>query len=187
MKFSPYNVWQHYQSQLSDKGTKKLGVLWPSCRLPQSSLGLQSLSMILCPHPYQHQKELDKATTSWLVFFCCCCSVAKLCPILCDPMDRIRPGFCVLHYLPEFPSNSCPLSWWCHPTISSSVALFSSCPQPFTASGSFPMSRLFGLGGQSIGASASASVPPVNIQSGLPLGSTGWFPYYPRVFSSTTV
>ena len=46
MKFSPYNVWQHYQSQLSDKGTKKLGVLWPSCRLPQSSLGLQSLSMI---------------------------------------------------------------------------------------------------------------------------------------------
>ena len=61
-------------------------------------------------------------------------------------------------------SNSCPLSQWCHPTISSSVVPFSSCPQSFPASGSFLMSQLFASGGQSIGASASASVLPMNIQ-----------------------
>ena len=65
---------------------------------------------------------------------------------------------------PRVCSNSCPLNQWCHPTISSSVAPFSSCPQSFPASGSFPMSWLFSSGGQSIGASASASVLPVNIQ-----------------------
>ena len=58
--------------------------------------------------------------------------------------------------------NSCPLSWWCHPTISSSVVPFSSCPQALPASGSFPVSWLFASGGQSIGASASASVLPMN-------------------------
>ena len=86
-------------------------------------------------------------------------------------------------------SNSCPLSRWCHPTISSSVVPFSSCPQSFPASGSFPMSQLFLSGGQSIG--ASASVLPMNIQgwfhSGLPglisLLSKG----LSRVFSSTTI
>ena len=61
-------------------------------------------------------------------------------------------------------SDSCPLSWWCHPTISSSVVPFSSCPQSFPASGSFSMSQLFTSGGQSIGVSASASVLPKNIQ-----------------------
>ena len=70
-------------------------------------------------------------------------------------------------------SDSCPLSRWSHPTISSSVATFSSCPQSFPASGSFPMSRLFAPGGQSMGASPSASVFPVNIQGWLPLGLTG--------------
>ena len=55
----------------------------------------------------------------------CCCSVTKLCPTLCDPMDCSTPGFPVLHYLPEFASNSYPLSRWCHPTISSSVTPFS--------------------------------------------------------------
>ena len=71
-------------------------------------------------------------------------------------------------------SNSCPSSWWCHPTILSSVVPFSSCPQSFPASGSFPMSRLFASGGQSIGVSASASVLPMNIQDWFPLGWTGW-------------
>ena len=70
-------------------------------------------------------------------------------------------------------SNSCPLSWWCHPTISSSVIPFSSCLQSFSASGSFPMSQLFISGGQSTGASASASVLPMNIQDWFPLGLTG--------------
>jgi len=70
--------------------------------------------------------------------------------------------------------NSCPLSWWCHPTISSSVIPFSSCPQSFPASWSFLTSQFFTSGDQSIGVSASASVLPVNIQDWLPLGWTGW-------------
>ena len=75
---------------------------------------------------------------------------------------------------PRVDWNSCPLSRWCHPTISSSVVPFSSCPQSFPASGSFPMSQLFTSGGQSIGVSASASVLPMNIQDWFPLGWTGW-------------
>ena len=71
-------------------------------------------------------------------------------------------------------SNSCPLSQWCHPTISSSVVPSSSCPQSFPASGSFPTSQLFAWGGQSIGVSASASVLPMNTQDWSPLGWTGW-------------
>ena len=75
---------------------------------------------------------------------------------------------------PRVYSNSCPSSRGCHPTISSSVVLFSSHLQSFPASGSFPMSQLFASGGQSIGASASASVLPMNIQDRFPLGWTGW-------------
>ena len=71
-------------------------------------------------------------------------------------------------------SNSCPLNWWCHPTISSSVIPFSSHLQSFPASGSFPMSQLFTSGGQSIGVSASTSVLPMNTQDWFPLGWTGW-------------
>ena len=80
------------------------------------------------------------------------------------PWPSLSPGVC---------SNSCPLSQWCHPTISSSVVPFSSCPQSFPASGSFPVSQLFASGGQSTGASASASVLPVNIQGWFPLGPSG--------------
>ena len=69
-------------------------------------------------------------------------------------------------------SNSCSVTWWCHPTISSSVSPFSSCLQSFSASGSFPMSQLFASGGQSIGASASVSILPMNIQGWLRLGLT---------------
>ena len=76
------------------------------------------------------------------------------------PHPSSTPGAC---------SNSCPSSQWCHPTISSSVAPFSSCLQPFPASESFPKSQFFTSGGQSIGASASASVLPLNIQDWLPL------------------
>ena len=74
---------------------------------------------------------------------------------------------------PRVCSNSCPLSWWWHPTFSSSVIPFSSCLQSFPALGSFPVSWLFASGGQSIGASASASVLPINIQGLFPLGLTG--------------
>ena len=70
--------------------------------------------------------------------------------------------------------NSCPLSRWCHPAISSSVVPFSPCPQSFPASRSFQISQLFASGGQSIGVSASASVLPMNTQDWSPLGWTGW-------------
>ena len=88
-------------------------------------------------------------------------------------------------------SNSCPLSWWCHPTVSSSVLPFSSRLQSFQASGSFQMSQLFASGGQSIGVSASALVLPMNIQDPFPLGWTGWISLLckglSRIFSNTTV
>ena len=98
------------------------------------------------------------------------------------PCPSLSPGVC---------SNSYPLSRWCHPNISSYVALFSSCLWSFPASGSFPVSRFFASGGQSIGASASASVLPMNIQGWFPLGLTGLISLLSkglsRVFSSTIV
>ena len=103
----------------------------------------------------------------------------------------------VQHARPPCPSptprvhpNPYPLSWWCHPTISSSVVPFS-CPQSFLASGSFQMSQLFVSGGQSIGVSASTSVLPVNTQDWSPLWWTSWISSqskgFSRVFSNTTV
>ena len=92
---------------------------------------------------------------------------------------------------PAVYSNSCPSSQWCHPGISSSVVPFSSCPQCFPASGSFPVSQLFAWGGQSIGVSASTSALPMNTQDWFPLGGTGWISLQSkglsRVFSNTTV
>ena len=88
-------------------------------------------------------------------------------------------------------SNSTPLRWWCHPTISSFVVLFSFCLQSFPALGSFQMSQFFASGGQSIEASASASVLPMNIQDWFPLGWTGWISlqskWFSRVFFNTTI
>ena len=98
------------------------------------------------------------------------------------PCVSPSPGVC---------STSCPLSWWCHPTISSSVVPFSFSPQSFPGSESFPMSQFFTSGGQSIGVSASASVLPMNIQDWFPLGGSGWISLQSkglsRVFSNTTV
>ena len=92
---------------------------------------------------------------------------------------------------PRVYSNSSSLSWWCHPTIASSVVPFSSCLQSFPASGSFPMSQLFTWGGQSIGVSVSASVLPMNTQNWSPLEWTGWISLQSkglsRIFSNTTV
>ena len=111
---------------------------------------------------------------------------------LCDPMDCSTPGL-----PPPLPSrvcsSSCPLSQWCHPTISSSVTLppFSSCPQFFTTWESFLMSQLFVSGSQNIGASASVSVLPMNIKDWFPLGWTGLISLQSkgpsRAFSSTTI
>ena len=92
---------------------------------------------------------------------------------------------------PRVHPNSCPLSWWCHPIISSSVVLFSSCPQFLPASGSFPMSQFFASGGQSTGISASTSVLPMNTHDWSPWGWTSWISLQSkglsRVFSNTTV
>ena len=117
-------------------------------------------------------------TIGWIVFFAslviglisCFYSFAKLCLTLWDPMNYSTPGFPDLHYGPGVCLNSCSLSRWCFPTISSSVAFFS-CLQSFPASGSFLVSRLFASGSQSIG--ASASVLPINIQGWFLLGLTG--------------
>ena len=102
------------------------------------------------------------------------------------------------HARPSCPSptpraylNSCPLSWWCHPTVSSFVIPFSSLLQSFPASGSFQMSQLFASGGQSIGVSASISVFPMKIQDWLPLEWTGWISLQSKglssVFSNTII
>ena len=129
--------------------------------------------------------------SSMLLCVCVCfqfSSVAQPCPIL-------RPHW-LQHTRPPCPSptprvysNSCPLSQWCHPTISSSVVSFSSCPQSSPASGSFQMSQLFTWGGQSIRVSASASVLPMNIQDWFLLEWTGWISLLSkglsRVFSNT--
>ena len=92
---------------------------------------------------------------------------------------------------PRVYSNSCPLSWWCHPTVSSFVIPFSSCLQSFPASESLQMSQFFASGGQSVGVSASISVLPMNIQDWFPLGWTGWISLKSKglsiVFSNTTV
>ena len=104
-------------------------------------------------------------------------SVQFSCSVVFDSSQPHGPQ----HARPPCPSptpgvhpNPCPLSRWCHPTISSSVIPFFSCPQSFPASGSFQMSQLFTSGGQSIGVSASVSVLPMNIQDWFPSGWTGW-------------
>ena len=138
-------------------------------------------------------------TNRWLdgedvVYTCSACSVQfssvpQSCTYLCYPMDcstppcpSPTPGAC---------SHSCPLSRWCHPTISSSVVPFSCCLQSFLASGSFLLSQPFASDGQNIRVSASTSVLPMNTQDWSPLGWTGWIflqsKGLSRVFYNTTV
>ena len=127
-------------------------------------------------------KPLELSLGTWFS------SVTQLCLTLYDPRDCSMPGLPVHHQLAEF-AHLCPSSWWCHPTISSSVIHFSSCLQSFPASGSFQMSQPFPLGGQSIGASTSASVIPMIIQDWFPFGWTGLISLQSkgsRVFSNTT-
>ena len=117
-------------------------------------------------------------------------SVAQLCPTLRPhELQHTRPP--CLSPTPGVYSSPSPSNWWCHPTVSSSVILFSSCPQSLPASGSFPVSQRFAWGGQSTRVSASASVLPMNTQGWSPLGWTGWISLQSkglsRVFSNTTV
>ena len=134
------------------------------------------------------KKQLLNELNEWLS------SIQFSCSVVSDSMQPHEPQ----HARPPCPSptagvypNPCPLSQWCHPTISSSVIPFSSCPQSFPASGSFQMSQLFASGGPSIGVSASTSVLPMNKQDWSPLGWTGWISLQSkglsRVFSNTTV
>ena len=122
---------------------------------------------------------------------CYCCSVAQSCLTLLRPYELQQARLPCPSQSPGACSNSCPSSRRCHPTISSSVVPFSSCLQSFPASGSFPVSWVFTSSGQSIGASASASVLPMNSQDWSPLGWTGWISLQSkglsRVFSNTTV
>ena len=116
-------------------------------------------------------------------------SVSQLCPTLRPHgLQHARPP--CPSQTPRAYSNSCPPSWWCHPTISSSVIPFSSL-QSLPTSGSFPRSQFFASGGQSIGVSASASVLPMNIQDWFPLEWIDWISLQSkglsRVFSNTTV
>ena len=124
----------------------------------------------------------------WIYSGLCVSSVTQSCPIFCDPMDCSTPGFPVHHQLLELAQTHVH---WVSDAIQSSHSLssFSSCLQSFPASGPFPMSQLFALGGQSIG--ASASVLPMNIQDWFSLGLTGLISLQSkglsRIFSNTTV
>ena len=160
-----------------------LGILFWSLKHPNRMLAGFRNKENLCQ---KSQKMYEK---KWLPVICrlCCCSVAK---VISDsfpphglqlarcPCPSPSPGIC---------SNSSPLSQWCYLIISSCVVLFSSCPQSFLASGSFQMNRLFPSGGQSIGASAWASVLPMNVQGWFLLDWLVWSPCCPRVFSSTII
>ena len=147
---------------LPDSGIKSGFPAWQADSLLLSCQGRLPVKRYLfslqkSPGSLTHNKDLIKSNS-------CCCSVTQSCPTLCNPMDtRLpcpsqSPGAC---------SNSCPLSQWCHPTITSSAVPFFSCPQCFPALGPFLMSRPFASGGQSIGASALALVLPMNEYSGL--------------------
>ena len=136
--------------------------------------------MSSCPYFSAHQRE------GIIVQFSCLVVSDSFWP---DGLQHERPPCPSL--TPRVYSNSCPLSSWCHPTISSSVIPFSSHLQSFPALGSFPMSQVFTSGGKNIGVSASTSVLPMNIQDWFPLGWTGWLSLQSkglsRVFSNTTV
>ena len=152
------------------------------------------MALQMCSHYFNFSQPLSAFKTQIKPhILCCCCLVGKSCASLCElithglqharlPCPSPSPGVW---------SNSCPLSQWCHPTISSSVIPFS-CLRSFQATRSFLMSQFFASGGQKIGVSASASVLPMNIQDWFPSGLTGLISLqskglFSRVFSSTTV
>ena len=142
---------------------------------------------------WKNETKLDKWSWRlylWIWRLCCCCSVTKLCPTLCDPMGCSMPGLPVLHGLSEFAQTHVH---WVGDAIQPSHHLSSSSPAfNFPQhQGLFSVSQFFASGGQSIGASASASVLPMNIQDWFPLGLTGLISLQStgisKVFSNTTV
>ena len=144
-----YHNWM-YQTETEpweQKRLRKLHSLPP--RPPPPTLSLSSVS-VSHMHTYTQSHQFS--------------SVARSCLTLCNPMDSSTTRPSCPSPTPGVHPNPCPSSRWCHPIISSSVVPFSSCPQSFPASGSFPLSQFFTSGGQCIRASASASVLPMNIQ-----------------------
>ena len=155
-----------------------------------AAMGLEKVSFRSDPKEEQYQRMLKVPYSCVHVT----CSVQFSSSVVSDSLwahesQHTRPP--CPSPTPGVYSNSCPLSRWCHPTISSSVVPFSCCLQSLPASGSFPMNQLFAWGGQSTGVSASASVLPVNTQDWSPLGWTGWIflqsQGLSRVFSNITV
>ena len=166
-----------------------------SCIIPSNLNGVLESSPPQMSFPYVMDDclRLNNLQNAYLIqrLILCISSVQLLSRVwLCDSMDCNTVGLLAHHQLPEY-TQTHPSSWWCHPTISSSVVPFSSHLQSFPGSGSFPMSRFFASGGQNIGVSASASVLPMNIQDSFPLGLIGWISLlskeHPRVFSNTMV
>ena len=141
----PFYCWWHESLEMLYSLSKERVVLEFEPRRLNSQLQISSV-------------QLSRSVVSDSLRLCELQHARPPCP---SPTPRVHP-------------NPCPLSWWCHLTISSSVVPFSSCPQSFPASGSFQMSQFFTSGGQSIGVLASASVLPMNIQDWFPLGWTGW-------------
>ena len=146
--------------------------------------------LIVCfPTVWKLMNSFDFSFSEWWFS-----SVQFSCSVVSDSLRPHEPQ----HARPPCPSpntgvhpNPCPLSQWCHPIISFSIVPFSSCPQSFPASGSFPMSQPIASGSQYIGVSASTSVLPMNTQNWSPLGWTAWISLQSkglsRVFSNTTV
>ena len=201
------SIWLHDQLHLvtwpttsagSSSSSKKSSHLgYPSSRRgrlkpigPRNRIGRGFKSLVMSKTGIMYTGDGIIWLSGSILVCCCCCSVSKSCLTLRHhglqhsrlPCPSLAPGVC---------SNSCPLSWWCYLTISSSAAPFSFCLPSFPASESFLMSWLFASSGQSIGTSASASVLSMNFQGWLPLGLTGLislkFKGLPKAFSSTTV
>ena len=145
--------WEESDVGLGAKYSDKMGEASPwreaACEAGQSAakqvaaLGVCSFTQkagVGAADSDQQPKRLGWSSLSALIFddiSCCCCSIAQSCPTLCNPTDCSTPGFPILHYFPEFAEILHPLSWWCHPTISSSVTPFFSCSQYVPASRSF--------------------------------------------------
>ena len=160
--------------------------------LPQAVLNIPGRPLLL--DPLSWCSKWMCLYTNWCIYKYCHCvqfsSVIQSCPTLqLHELLHTRPP--CLSPTPRVYPNLCPLSRWCHSTVSSFVVPFSSCPQSFPASGSFQMSQLFASGSQSIGISASTSVLPMNTQDWSPLGWTGWISLQSkglsRVFSNTAI
>ena len=180
----PHGLYSPWNSPGQNTGVGRLSLLWRIFPTQRSNPGFLHCRRIL----YQLSHQRSPRILEWVAF-----SSGSSWPRNWIGVSCIAGRFLTNWATREASvcSNSCPLSWWCHPIISSSVVPFSSYLQSFPASGSFSVSQFFPSGGQSIGVSASASVLPMNIQDWFPLGLIDWISLpskrLSRVFSNTTV